>query len=222
MDLRWLPLLAGLVTALGSTACYDANDDTDGGGRGGSAGSNGGAGDGGGGSSQAGSTGLQPSKVGLQLSLEAPDPALPNTECFPSGVSSIGTPAPSLDPLDPGEPVSDGDSDVSVVCSVKGPGTFSVSATIAQDNLRFKISDGTIDTATGTGTFELLIDTVEAGDIVTEADQLCTFSVSELPLEVSEGQLFATFECPVLWNHATATDTACGAHGAVVLEFCEH
>ncbi len=79
-----------------------------------------------------------------------------------------------------------------------------VSAVIARDTLRFKISDGTIDATAGTGTFDLLIDTPEAGDIVNETDQPCTFDVSEPPLEVSEGNLFATFECPLLWNHDTA------------------
>jgi hypothetical protein len=136
-------------------------------------------------------------------------------------MSAIGDPAPTVEPRNPGEPVSDGDSDVSVDCSVQGADTFSVAAVIVRDTLRFKISDGTIDAAAGTGTFELLIDTPEAGDIVSEKEQPCTFDVSEPPLEVSEGNLFATFECPVLWNHATATDTACGADGALVLELCK-
>ncbi len=62
---------------------------------------------------------------------------------------------------------------------------------------------------------------MEAGDIVSEVEAPCAFALSEPPLEVSEGNLFATFECPVLWNHATATDTACGAEGVLVLESCE-
>ncbi|HVJ17857.1 MAG TPA: hypothetical protein VM686_20690 [Polyangiaceae bacterium] len=221
MQLRWFHLLSGLAIALGSAACSGGNDDdSDSAGRGGSAGSNAGSGGASGESSQAGSTSSPPARVGLQLSLHPPNTPIPNTECFPAGTSSIGNPPPTLNPLSPGERVSDGDEDLSVVCSVTGPDTFDISATIAQGDLRFKVSDGTIDAAAGTGTFELLIETVEAGDIVTELDQLCTFDVSEPPLEVSAGNLFATFECPVLWNHATATDTACGADGALVLEFC--
>ena len=223
MNLRPFPIVTVLVTALGCAACSDANgkstDDADRAGSGGSAAS---SGDEGGASSQGGSTGELATKVGLRLSLYEPNIESPYPECFPAGESSIGNPAPALDPLDAGRGVSHGTSDVSVTCSVTGSGTFDVSATVAQGNLRFKVSDGTIDADTGTGTFELLIDTVEAGDIVTEADQLCTFDVSEAPLGVSEGNLFATFECPVLWNHATATDTACGANGALVLESCQN
>jgi hypothetical protein len=164
---------------------------------------------------------LQPSKAGLQLSLYQPtDPSI-GGECFPAGVSSFGNPAPTLDPLDPGEPVSGGDPEVSVTCSVKGPDTFSMSAIIDRGPFRFRIRSGTLDASAGTGTFRLLIHTQEAGDIATEVEQPCTFDVSEPPLEVSEGNLFATFECPVLWNHATATDTACGASGALVLELCQ-
>ena len=209
----YLPLLAAIVTAL---ACAGCSDD-----RGGTAGpSAGGGGTGGGGSPQGGSAGSLPSRAGLQLSLHAPSPAIPNTECFAAGETAIGAPPPTLDPLDAGGAVGGGDLDVSVVCSVVGADTYSVSAVIARDALRFKVSNGTIDASAGTGTFKLLIDTPEAGDIVSEVDRPCTFDVSEPPLEVGEGTLFATFQCPVLWNHATATDTACGADGALVLELC--
>lgn len=216
-----LPRLTGLVITLTCAACSDGKDAASD--RSGSAGSSANAGGtSNGGSSQGGAAASQPTKVGLQLSLHPPTTPVANTECFPSGKSSIGDPAPTLDPLDPGESVSDGESDVSVACSVKGPDTFSVSAVIAWGKLRFKISDGTVDATAARGTFDLLIDTPEAGDIVTEAEQPCTFDVSQPPLEISEGNLFATFECPVLWNHATATDTACGANGALVLELCKN
>lgn len=224
MERRWFPLLATFTIGLACAACSggDGDDDTaDGAGHAGAAGSSAGAGGtGSAGASQGGSANAQPSKVGLQLSLHPPNTPIPYTECFATGESSIGEPPPTLDPLSPGERVSDGDSDVSVDCTVTGPDTFAVAAVIARDTLRFKISDGLIDAAAGTGTFDLLIHTVEAGDIVNEVDQPCTFDVSQPPLEVSEGSLFATFECPVLWNHATATDTACGADGALVLELC--
>jgi hypothetical protein len=216
MQLRWFPFLAGLLVSLGGAACSAGDDDADDDvGRGGSAGSSAGTG-----GASGGSETFPPPMVGLQLALHSPNTPTPNTECFPAGVSEIGNPPPTLNPLSPGGRVADGDSDLSVTCSVLGPDTFNVEAVIDQGSLRFRVSNGTIDAAAGTGTFRLLVDTEEAGNIATEAEQPCTFDVSEPPLEVSEGNLFATFECPVLWNHETATDTACGADGALVLEFC--
>lgn len=218
MDLRWSALVVVFMTVLGSSACSDGNDG--GGAAGGFAGSSAGSGSASGASSHGGAGGTPSPKIGLQLTLRPPNPPIPNTDCFDSGMTAIGDPPPTLSPFARGESVSGGDSDVSVVCSVKGPGTFSVSATVARGPFRFKIRDGMIDATAGAGTFELLIDTEQAGDIVTEVEQPCTFDVSEDPLEVSEGSLFAAFDCPVLWNHATATDTACAADGVLVLEHC--
>jgi hypothetical protein len=219
MELRWSALVVVFIfmTAFGSSACSDGNDG--GGAAGGFAGSSAGSGSASG-ASHGGAGGAPSPTIGLQLTLRPPNPPIPNTDCFDSGMIAIGDPPPTLSPFARGESVSGGDSDVSVVCSVNGPGPFTVSATVARGPFRFKIRDGTIDATAGAGTFELLIDTEQAGDIVTEVDQLCTFDVSEDPLEVSEGSLFAAFDCPVLWNHATATDTACAADGVLVLEHC--
>jgi hypothetical protein len=162
-----------------------------------------------------------PAAVGLTLSIHTPNTPIPQTACPVLGNSAIGNPAPVSNPISPGGRITDGKSDVDVSCAVKGETTFSVSATIGQGAVKFNISGGKVDKAAGTGTFNVALFTPYSSALASESDRPCTFDVSDPPLEVSKGNLFARFNCPALWNRETATHTACGADGLVVLEFCE-
>lgn len=162
-----------------------------------------------------------PAAVGLTLSIHGPNTPVPDTTCAAMGSSAIGNPAPNANPLGPGTRITDGKSDVDVTCTVKGDSTFAVSARIKQGATTFNISGGTIDKASGTGTFNASLYTPYSANLASESDAPCTFDVSEPPLEVTSGNLFARFNCPRLWNRETPTHTACGGDGLVVLEFCE-
>ena len=210
IERRWFLVLAALVAGLASAACSGETDrTTDGSGLGGSAGSS------------PGSAGSPPAAVGLDLIVHPPSSPIPGSICPVSASSLIGNPPPNSNPPNPGGRVSDGVSGVSVDCSVKGPSTFSVSAQIALDALHFEVVAGTIGAVSGTGTFGLAMSSAETGALASEADQPCTVDVSEPPLEVTAGNLFAGFECPALWNRENPTPTACGAEGVIVLEFCK-
>jgi hypothetical protein len=162
-----------------------------------------------------------PASVGLTLSVHTPNTPVPNSICPSFGSRSIGSPPPNGNPLGPGTRIQDGKSDVNVTCRIKGSTSFSVSATIGQGAVRFNVSGGSIDKTTMSGTFNLSLYTPDVGALQSEATAPCTFDVSDPPLEVSAGNVFARYNCPALWNRENATPTACGGDGLLVLEFCE-
>jgi hypothetical protein len=162
-----------------------------------------------------------PAAVGLQLSIHTPNTPIPDSACPSFGNAAIGNPPPVSNPLGPGTRITDGKSDVEVSCAVKGSSTFSVRATIAQGAVKFNVSGGSVNKDTKTGTFNVSLYTPDSDALASESDRPCTFDVMTAPLEVSPGNLFARFNCPALWNRETATHTACGGDGLLVLEFCE-
>jgi hypothetical protein len=161
-----------------------------------------------------------PAAVGLTLSVHSPNTPIADSVCGGLGSSAIGNPPPTLNPISPGTRITDGKSSVEVGCAVKGSSTFSVNASITQGATNFNISAGTIDKATGAGTFNVTMYTPYSDNLASE-DRPCTFDASEPPLEVTPGNLFARFDCPALYNRENAAVTACGADGILVLEFCE-
>ena len=162
-----------------------------------------------------------PAAVGLYVSIHPPNTEIPNSNCPSFGQSDIGNPPPNTNPIDPGTRITDGSGGIDVSCTVKGSKTFSISANIADGPEKFRISGGTLDTATGMGTFNVALFTPYTNDLASEADRPCTFDISDAPLEATPGNLFARFYCPAIWNRENATHTACAADGMVVLEFCE-
>lgn len=167
-----------------------------------------------------------PAAVGLQLSVIYPDIAPPGTTCPATGSNGLGDPPPSAGPLRAGGRITDGNSDVDVKCTVRGESSFAVSAEIAQGPLKFNVSGGTIDSATGTGTFNASFFSPAAGNSFATEDEPCQFDLStqagqEDAPQVKAGTLFARFNCPTVWNRGSATPAACGASGVLVLEYCE-
>ncbi len=80
------------------------------------------------------------------------------------------------------------------------------------------MSGGTIDKATGKGTFTGSLYARDARPRGAPANP-CTFDLNPAPpYEVKAGTLYATWNCPVM---TAAPSTACNAAGTLVLEFCE-
>ena len=94
-----------------------------------------------------------PAAVGLTLGIAPPSIPQSGFQCNTSGTTkTIGDPAPIG--TNPGNRIADGESSVKVDCKVSGKDTFSVSGRIEQGkDVKFTISGGTIDKATGKGTF---------------------------------------------------------------------
>jgi hypothetical protein len=159
-----------------------------------------------------------PAAVGLTLGI-AP-PSIPQTgfQCNTSGTTkSIGEPAPVG--TNPGGRINDGDSGVKVDCKVSGKDKLSFSASIEQGKaVKFTISGGSIDKATGKGTFNASLYTPESLALASEPAAPCTIDTSTEPYEVKAGTLYGQWSCPVM---KAAPSTACGASGTIVLEFCE-
>ncbi len=161
-----------------------------------------------------------PAAVGLTLGIAPPSIPQSGFQCNTSGTTkSIGEPAPIG--TNPGNRINDGDSGVKVDCKVSGKDKFSFSASIEQGkNVKFSMSGGSIDTATGKGTFNASLYTPESLGLATDPSTPCTIDINppEAPYQVKAGTLYAQWSCPVM---KAAPTTACGVSGTVVLEFCE-
>jgi hypothetical protein len=160
-----------------------------------------------------------PAAVGLTLGIAPSSIPMQGFQCNTSGLTkTIGDPAPQG--TNPGNRVNDGDSGVKVDCKVSGKSSFSVSASIEQGkSVKFSMSGGTIDKATGKGTFNASLYTPETLGLASDPATPCTFDLNPAPpYEVNGGTLYATWNCPVM---KAAPTTACNASGTIVLEFCE-
>jgi hypothetical protein len=112
---------------------------------------------------------------------------------------------------------------VSASCSVKGKNTFSVSANVSQGKgTQFQISGGTIDKATGKGTFTAQIFTSDAQGLVSVEPGDCTFDIpaNSGDYTIKAGALYANWSCPQM-KADSGVDSYCGAYGEIVLEYCE-
>lgn len=198
------------------------------GGSAGSGGSNpadgGGATGGGGGS---GGTSGPPPQAGAFAHIQAAAPALtpPGKACsVQSHTATIGT-APST--TTKGTPVVDGEAGV-VTCSVVGAGTFAFSASMTYGGTSFSITHGSI-TAGGSGTATIQVCDPTTGFCLgspAEPDTQgfglpCNVFVDQDSLEVSEGRIWARFECPTLENESTPNIWCASDAGVFVLENCD-
>lgn len=157
--------------------------------------------------------------VGLNLGVAPSSSPKAGYMCNTSGTTkTIGDPAPVG--TNPGKRISDGDSSVKVDCKVSGKNTFSFSASIEQGkNVKLTISGGSIDKATGKGTFNASLYTPETLGLASDPATPCTIDINPTPpYEVSPGTLYGQWNCPLLM---ASPATACGASGTLVLEFCE-
>lgn len=160
-----------------------------------------------------------PAAVGLTLGVAPPSVPRPGLQCnTPGTTKTIGDPPPVG--TNPGRRISDGDGSVKVDCKVSGKGPFSVSAKIENGKqVRFNISNGTIDKATGTGTFSASLYTPDTLGLSSDPQTPCRFELDPSPpYEVKPGTLYAQWNCPLM---TAAPSTGCSASGTIVLEYCE-
>jgi hypothetical protein len=157
--------------------------------------------------------------VGLTLGIAPPSIPRPGLQCnTPGTTKTIGDPPPMG--TNPGKRINDGDSNVKVDCKVSGKNTFSFSANIEQGkSVKFSVTGGTIDKATGKGTFSATLYTPESLSLASDPANPCTIDVTPAPpYEVSPGTLYGQWSCPLM---TAGLSTGCGASGTLVLEFCE-
>lgn len=163
-----------------------------------------------------------PAQAGLKLSLRNASPAIAGKSC---PVTALTKTVPETDPnnlmegpttTSPGVRVIDGESNSKISCSVKGSGTFNVSASIAYSGVTFTILGGTV-TSGGTGTASMSVYTPETFSISSPSSTPCTLDVSMGDLQAQPGSMWATFRCASL---ETAPGTACSADGVIVIENC--
>ncbi len=112
----------------------------------------------------------------MGLTLGIAPPSIPQTgfQCNTTGTTkTIGDPAPIG--TNPGGRINDGDSNVKADCKVSGKNTFSVSASIEQGkSVKFSMSGGSVDKATGKGTFNASLYTPESLGLTSDPATPCT------------------------------------------------
>ncbi len=160
-----------------------------------------------------------PAAVGLSLSIHSPGTPIVGTTCPVITTETIGNPPPT--DREPGARLTDGEG-ANVTCSIAGNSVLGVSAKIAAGPVKFNISSGRIDPATGDGTFNVALFTPDSDSLNTDDEGgPCTFTAAPAPLQAKAGTLYAKFNCSSIWDRSNATPTACGANGVIVLEYCE-
>lgn len=116
--------------------------------------------------------------------------------------------------------VTNGKNGATVECTVKGSGTYSVTAKLNHQKVSLSLQ-GSIS-AGGTGeAFMASFDPTSATSLATPDDKPCTLSVETAPLQVAAGRLWATFNCPVLQDDGAPTTTYCAADGVILVENCK-
>lgn len=140
----------------------------------------------------------------------------------------IGNPPPDSSPnsRNLGTRIFDGESGVSVSCSVRAAGndSYTVSASISSTNPRVAMSIQNATVTGGSGTATIGLSTAGIGITVNSPpDAPCTLEVirddpaDPSSARIKAGAVWANFSCPRLVN---VPSPICGAYGNVVLENC--
>jgi hypothetical protein len=117
-----------------------------------------------------------------------------------------------------GEPVTD------VSCTVRGAGSFELSATIAEGATKLMVSVPSVDGSASEASPALgsaIHDSPEtARPYVSTTDHPCQFFFSGSSEEIASGQAWLSFRCPVVEHVSTAT--SCGLEdGVLAVDRCK-
>ena len=148
-------------------------------------------------------------------------PGVPGVGCAISGsyVANIGGP-PNASASDPGPRAVDQVDDARVGCRVSGGPNFEIIGSAEKGATFFALLGGTVSVqADGVGTIRVA-GPGTAGRPLTSADGGCRLSVSRAPLQIAPGNVWASFDCPVVSNPSDPGSN-CSARGEFVFENCE-
>jgi hypothetical protein len=220
--LSWIFAFVLLTAAGCGNKISDGTGDEDGGQTdGGAAGQGGGGASGQGGSGASGQGGSGPPGPPSQTSLffVVGPPGVPGAGCAISGsyVANIGGP-PRASAGDPGPREVDG-VDARIGCRVAGGPTFDLSASAEKAAVSFLLISGTVSNGAGTGTISVAGPGTAGTRLASESDA-CQLNVSRTPYQIAPGNVWASFDCPVVVN-ASDPGSRCGVRGEFVFENCE-
>ncbi|MGC4089595.1 MAG: hypothetical protein QM756_17245 [Polyangiaceae bacterium] len=158
--------------------------------------------------------------VGLTINISAT-----GVGCAGSGVATnddLGNPPPDASTGHSGKRIYDGDSGVSVKCSVKGAGPWSISTRVSSNspNLTFLIDGGTIGTD-GTGTANMSLSTAAINDsLQSPPGSPCTLKAvaANGGIVVRSGAVWAQYTCPDMRYPPSGS---CFVAGEFILENCD-
>jgi len=137
-------------------------------------------------------------------------------------LDDIGNPPPDSSANSPGTRIYDGESGVSVQCSVRAGGSdsYTVSASISSTNPRVALSVQSAMIAAGTGTAQIGLSSPGIGVAVSSTpDTPCSLQVVSTAdgLKIKPGAIWARFNCAKLIN---VPSPICAAYGEFILENC--
>jgi hypothetical protein len=147
-------------------------------------------------------------------------PGVPGAGCaIGSYIANIGGP-PQSNVGDPGPREVDEVGDARVGCRVSGGPNFDVSASAEKGAISFVLLGGTVSVqGDGVGTVSVA-GPGTAGRQLTSAEGGCQVSTSRAPLQISPGNVWASFDCPIVSN-ASDPGSRCSVRGEFIFENCE-
>jgi hypothetical protein len=147
-----------------------------------------------------------------------------STACPVSGANTWSIPPGSLtNSTTVGQQIVDGTNGSTASCTVRQSGSgFTVSGSLASDNLSFSVAAGTLSPGTGSVAFQGTAAISQyAGDILmTLRGTACTITVSQIQAaQIGSGKIWADFDCPT-FNPTSASSGGCAANGTFVFGNC--
>jgi hypothetical protein len=147
-------------------------------------------------------------------------PGVMGPGCAISGsyVATIGE-GPKASTGNPGARAVDGQDNAKIGCRVSGGPTFSLSGSAQKGATGFNLLGGTISQGSGQGRISVAGPGTAGSNLVSEENG-CMLNTSRAPYQIAPGNVWATFDCPLVLN-STDPGSRCSARGEFVFENCE-